>query len=206
MFKIYLYNLESDIHQGVSLKECEIKIPIKDLETIEQNLRELGAVLISYREEYDYYIDTRPCIDLLSSDSALRVRVSRDINNGNTYHELTFKGPREEQGFAKVRMELSVLVNDATKLLEILSALGFKIVTTIFKKRKIYQYGDYRIYLDDVEGLGKFIEIEFIVDKNKASLALNRILYIVEKLNMPKDFITKSYLELILEKEAEIKR
>jgi len=47
-------------------------------------LKELGATFIGYKEEQDYYIDTRPCIDLVSADSALRLRVSRDIQTGNT--------------------------------------------------------------------------------------------------------------------------
>lgn len=181
------------------LKEFEVKIPVDDLIPIELKLKELGATFVGYKEEQDYYIDTRPCVDLASVDSALRLRISRDIQTGNTRCELTFKGPREKHDFAKIRKELTVEVADAATMLDILKMLGFKVLAVISKKRKIYQDRVYRIYLDEVDGLGKFIEVEYVSEhEHSGLLVVNEIIKLVEKLGIKRNFITKSYLELIL--------
>jgi adenylate cyclase class 2 len=187
------------------LREFEVKIPLDNLEHVENKLRKLGAILIGYREEHDYYIDTRPCIDIVSTDSALRIRVSRDPQSGNVYGELTFKGPRENHGFAKVRKEMSVEVNDPLKMLEIFKALGFNVFIIVSKKRKVYQYNEYKVYLDDVEGLGKFVEIEYMYegDRGWGSDIDQYILEIVDILGLPKIFIKESYLELMMKSKGE---
>lgn len=200
---IVISSPERTISWCKNLKEYEIKIPVDDLETVEQNIEKLGACLIGYVEERDYYIDTRPCINLVANDSVLRIRVSRDLNRDATAYELTFKGPREKHGFAKIRNEISVVVDDAGKLLEIFKMLGFKVLAEIVKRRRIYQYNEYRIYLDDVEGLGKFVEIELVVDGDEISTnVFDELLQIAEVLGAPKNFISKSYLELWIDKQG----
>ncbi|MEM2512527.1 MAG: class IV adenylate cyclase, partial [Ignisphaera sp.] len=132
-------------------------------------------------------------------DSALRLRVSRDIQTGNTRCELTFKGPREKHDFAKIRKELTVGITDVETMLDILKMLGFKVLAVIYKKRKIYQDGIYHIYLDEVEGLGKFIELEYVSEYEYNELLIgDEVLKLVDKLSIKRNFITKSYLELIL--------
>lgn len=175
-------------------------MPIEDVGSIELSLKNLGAKLIGYTEEHDYYIDTRPCVDLASADSALRIRVSRDLQSNNYRYELTFKGPREKHEFAKVRREITVEVSDGEKLLEIFKIVGFKVLAVVSKKRKIYQYGTYRVYLDEVEGLGKFIEIEYVGDDRPRIEIEYEIMHIIDTLNIPRKIISKSYLELVLAK------
>lgn len=185
------------------MKEFEIKIPVDDLELIEYRLRSLGAIFIGFKEELDYYIDTRPCLDLVSADSALRLRISKDLQLGEVFSELTFKGPREPHDFAKVRMEVSVEVKDPLKILDIFKMLNFKVLAVISKRRRIYQYNVYRVHLDDVKGLGKFVEIEYICSDSK-QLIENDLLKIVDALGLPRKFIKKSYLELILSKSLSL--
>ncbi|MEM1645288.1 MAG: class IV adenylate cyclase [Ignisphaera sp.] len=181
------------------LEEFEVKVPVENLELIEFKLKKLGATLVGYKEEQDYYIDTRPCVDLASVDSALRLRISKDIQTGWTRYELTFKGPREKHDFAKIRKELTVEIADAMVMLDILKILGFKVLAIVSKKRKIYKGGNYRIYLDEVNGLGKFVEVEYVseVELNRSQLE-NEIINLVKQLGIQPNFIMKSYLELIL--------
>lgn len=181
------------------LEEFEVKVPVDNLELIELRLRELGATFIGYKEEQDYYIDTRPCIDLVSADSALRLRISRDIQTGRTRYELTFKGPREKHDFAKIRKELTVELADAMAMLDILKMLGFKVLAVVSKRRKIYRDRNYRIYLDEVNGLGKFVEVEYVseVELGRSQIE-NEIINLVKQLGIQPNFIVKSYLELIL--------
>jgi predicted adenylyl cyclase CyaB len=45
----------------------------------------------------------------------------------------------------------------------------FKIESSVQKKRRLYYYKNTRIHLDEVKGLGKFIELETLVVKNRQS-------------------------------------
>lgn len=184
------------------MREYEVKVSVEDLDKVELSLKKLDALFIGYREEHDYYIDTSPCVDLASADSALRLRVSKDIVKHSVSCELTFKGPREKHEYAKIRKEITVIIDDAEKMLDVLKALGFKVLAVVSKKRKVYRYGNCYIYLDEVEGLGKFVEIEYIVgsDKDSKEMPEGYIMKVVEILGIPKNFILKSYLELILSK------
>lgn len=187
----------------VKVREYEVKVSVDDLNAVELKLSNLGAELVGYREEQDYYIDITPCTGSMPFDSALRVRIAKDVINNTVRAELTFKGPRERHEFAKIRPEITVAIDDAEKMLEIFKALGFKTLAVISKKRKVYRYGNCRINLDEVDGLGNFIEIEYLIDKEQNVDLLGDVLKVLEKLEIPKNFVKKSYLELILAKSRQ---
>jgi adenylate cyclase class 2 len=90
-------------------------------------------------------------------------------------------------------------------MLEIFKALGFNVFIIVSKKRKVYQYNEYKVYLDDVEGLGKFVEIEYMYegDRGWGSDIDQYILEIVDILGLPKIFIKESYLELMMKSKGE---
>ncbi|MEM0154082.1 MAG: hypothetical protein QXP12_08180, partial [Ignisphaera sp.] len=56
-----------------------------------------------------------------------------------------------------------------------------------------------KIFLDDVRDLGKFVEIE-IENANSIEEFREMLAKILDTLNLPKQLISKSYLEMILEK------
>ena len=177
--------------------EYEVKIPITDIDEIERKLRDLGATLIDEVEEEDYYIDLNPCIDLKSKDMALRIRFTQSKRLKRRISELTFKGPRVVPSM-KIRKEVSTYVEDGAKVLEIFRELGFRYYV-ISKRRKVYRYGPYRIFLDRVEKLGTFLEIE-VEGVNSVEEFIVMIKKLVAILRVSESFVTKSYLELLLER------
>ncbi len=177
--------------------EYEVKVAIEDIDCMERKLRELGATLVDEVEEEDYYIDLRPCIDLRSMDMALRIRISQSRLLRKRTSELTFKGPKVVPNM-KIRKEISVAVEDGYRILEIFKELGFRYYL-IKKKRKIYRYGPYKIFLDQVHNLGNFLEVEVEgVDSVERFVAM--IKKFVSILRISENFITRSYLEMILER------
>ncbi len=178
-------------------KEYEIKIAVKDLGDVERALREIGAVLEDDVYEEDHYIDLRPCKDLRSTDEVLRIRISRSSKTNSEFYELTYKGPRTAR-IPKVRDEISVEVSDGRALLEIIRRLGF-LTYVLKKRRKIYRYGKYKIFLDDVVHLGKYIEVE-VEGVSSVEEFNEEIKKLVSILRLSGPLISKSYLELILEK------
>lgn len=158
------------------------------------------------RERYrfvrrEYHEDTyyqHPCRDFSKTDEALRIRIRRF--NGHFEAFLTYKGPKMDS-VSKTRKEIEVPIEDPDKHAMILEALGFREVMTVEKVReKFYVEKGITITLDDVEGLGKFIEIEAMTEsREKVPELVEKLRKILIELGVSK-FERKSYLELLLEK------
>ena len=174
--------------------EVEVKYSISDSNSIERKLKELGAVFVNEEIEEDYYFQ-HPCRDFMETDEALRIRKTHDLV------ELTYKGPKVSIK-TKSRVEVNVRVDDANKARDILERLGFKVVYVVRKNRKKYRLGDnISISLDNVEGLGSFIEIELIAKEKDWGRAEEKIMGLARTLGLKGKPIIKSYLELLLERE-----
>ncbi len=173
--------------------ECEVKFSVRDLGDVKDRVIRLGGKhIVSVYEEDVFY--QHPCRDFRASDEALRIRVTED------YIELTYKGPKISSR-AKVREELTVRMDKHcfNAIAGILDRLGFKRVAVVRKRREMYRLDDYIICLDDVEGLGSFIEIEY---SGEASVeeAVSKLMGMADMLGVEGKPIVKSYLELLLEK------
>ncbi|AFK23313.1 class IV adenylate cyclase [Pyrococcus sp. ST04] len=138
-----------------------------------------------------------PCRDFSRTDEALRIRIKRF--NGHFEAFLTYKGPKIDEK-SKTRFEIEVEIDDVDKYSQLLEALGFREVLTIVKTReKYYVDKGITITLDEVEGLGKFVEIETLVkEKEEIPKAVERLEKILRDIGVEK-FERKSYLELLLE-------
>ncbi len=88
-------------------------------------------------------------------------------------------------------------VNDPKTIKDVLSkSLGIRGV--VKKKRALYLHGQTRIHLDDVENLGKFIELEVVINKDQTIEDGSKIANeIMDKLNIGKeDLIDVAYIDL----------
>ncbi|MDV3104492.1 class IV adenylate cyclase [Thermococcus waiotapuensis] len=158
------------------------------------------------REKYrlvrrEYHKDTyfqHPCRDFSKTDEALRIRVKRF--NGHFEVFMTYKGPKLDKK-SKTREEIEVELTDPDKYVEILKNLGFVEVLTVTKVReKYYVEKGISIALDEVENLGKFIEIETLVeDEGEIKEAVEHLRAILEELGV-EHFERRSYLELLMER------
>lgn len=179
--------------------EVEIKVRIEDMNVVEERLRKLGANHLDTVHEVDYYLDLRPCLDLKELDMALRVRKRKSLLTGQEVSELSFKGKRISRD-VKARKEITVKVEDPEKLVSIFNELGFSRGYTVEKVRKIYTYGSYKIFLDEVKGLGFFIEIELAEGVTDVSIAAERLREVVNALGISAEsIVSKTYLELLTE-------
>ncbi|NJE31492.1 class IV adenylate cyclase, partial [Thermococcus sp. 18S1] len=112
----------------------------------------------------DIYFN-HPCRDFSKTDEALRVRIKRF--NGHFEASLTYKGPKLDK-ISKTRKEIEVNIDNVDTYIKLLHALGFKEVLTVEKTReKYYIEKGVTITLDEIEGLGKFVEIEKLAKDEK---------------------------------------
>jgi len=152
------------------------------------------------RKEYQddtYY--GHPCRDFAETDEALRIRVKRFDGHFEAF--LTYKGPKLDSD-SKTREEIEVELPDPDKQAFILERLGFREVLNVRKTREKY-YVDRGVVLtlDDVEGLGKFVEIERLVETPSEIPPTVEYLKGVLRSIGVENFERRSYLELLLERE-----
>lgn len=170
--------------------EIEIKVKCHDIGNIESKLIKLGFKERGIFTQKDIYFQ-HPSRDFAMTDEALRIR----IQDNATY--MTYKGPKIGS-LGKSRREIKVKVDNAENLTKILRELGFKPVKEIFKIRKIYKKGPISVNIDNVRGLGTFLEIE-THERGDISELEKKLLELTNKLGLKGKPIRKSYLELLLE-------
>jgi adenylate cyclase class 2 len=170
--------------------EVEIKVRIKNKEEIAEKLKKLGFKFIKKKFQEDIYFNGIDR-DFRKTDEALRIR-----DDNGTYY-VTYKGPKIDR-ISKTREEIEVRIDDKEKMRQIFKKLGFREVRPIRKVREIYKKDDITASIDDVEGLGLFLELEKnIYNINEKDEALKELMEILKALNISRDnTIRKSYLEL----------
>jgi adenylate cyclase class 2 len=170
--------------------EIETKFKSPGNDKVEKALARLGAKSIGEHGMEDIYF-SHVAKDFGKSDEALRLRKTE---NG---FELTYKGPRLAVEGSKAREEVSVNVGDALAAQRLLERLGFKEYLVIRKTRKSFMLGELRVDLDDVDGLGEYVEIEVLTESPEQS---DKAKEIAEKeLGLDK-LERRTYLEMILDR------
>ncbi|HPM26354.1 MAG TPA: class IV adenylate cyclase, partial [Methanothrix sp.] len=111
---------------------------------------------------------------------------------------LTYKGPKIDRA-TKSRLELTVRIDDVPQMKEILGHLGFVFSATVRKQRRKYSYQDVTLALDDVEGLGSYVEVEARAEADIEEQR-RKVLEVMGELGLHES-ITSSYLELLEEKQ-----
>ncbi len=170
--------------------EIEVKIRVDDLKPVRSRLIRAGAPAPERVHERDVYFNA-PDRDFGLTDEALRVRYS----DGRCI--LTYKGAKLPGFSAKAREELSTPVESGSVFEQILERLGFKRVSEVEKNREYYEFRDASVALDEVRGLGNFVEIEKCTTGPGDNLQ-SQIQEIVRELSIHGEPLRSSYLELLL--------
>jgi adenylate cyclase class 2 len=173
--------------------EIELKVQVPDLTPVRQRLLALGARMTEKTGEHDIYYNA-PHRDFAITDEALRVRYS----SGRTI--ITYKGAKRRDLQFKAREELNVIVEDGVQFEKMLERIGFRKTAVVDKVREYYSFENASVALDDVGGLGSFVEIEVMRSESDAS-DTSMIENIAEKIGVRGEQILASYLELILAKQ-----
>ncbi len=128
----------------------EMEVKAKAPADAERILVSLGAIHKETLKQEDEYFQ-HPVRDFAKTDEALRLRKE----NNRTF--LTYKGPKAG-GPVKTREELEIPVEPSIR--GILLKLGFTPVASVKKIRRTYIFQKFAVSIDEVEGLGLFLEAE----------------------------------------------
>ena len=178
--------------------EVELKARLErdEIPDFINKLKSLGFTRYNKVEEIDIYFNGIDR-DFKETDEALRIRKSMDIDKKDINYYLVYKGPKMDN-ISKTREEYEVIVSDGEITKMILEKLGFKSLPPIKKIREIYKNNEITISLDNVEGVGYFVEFEkMIKSESEKKEALNDLMGLIKSLNIDEDRLIKlSYLEL----------
>jgi adenylate cyclase class 2 len=147
----------------------------------------LGATYSGEERHLDLYLNS-PHRNMAERDEALRIRIKE------TGAFLTYKGPKLDS-HTKSRREITVKVDDPKALEDIFGFLGFTRDAVVKKHRTKYRLGDITFALDEVEGLGSFVEVE-ASGGDDWEIRRQEVLNLLKSLGV-QNTITKSYLELL---------
>lgn len=176
--------------------EVEVKVRA-DHERVRERLDAIGATPLGTVRQVDTYFDA-PDRDFAETDEALRIR-REGPEEGDQIARVTYKGALVDAQ-SKTRTEAETVVADADAMTSVLEGLGFEPAATVRKERDRYEYGDFHVALDDVDGLGEFVEVETeTVVADDVARERNRAVDVLAELDLdPADGIRTSYLGLLL--------
>ncbi len=170
--------------------EVEVKAKINSFKEMEEKLEKLGAIKSKSEFQEDIYFQS-PIVDFGQTDEALRIRTT----DNNVF--ITYKGPKIDQQ-SKTRKEVEMNIESGEKAKDIFEEIGFKPARTVRKNRQYYNFENFEISLDDVEGLSPYMEIEVSLDDGEDySKAKDEIFKLFEKLGITEGFERTSYMELL---------
>jgi adenylate cyclase class 2 len=132
--------------------EVEIKAWVRNAAHVDAKLREVCRPLREYLKEDVYF--RGPGLDGKHRD----VRIRHDDEEAIC----TFKDKSLRNGL-EVNDETEFIVSDAEGLRKLLLALGCEEFLRKVKRGRAYSYENLTVEVSDVEGLGRFIEVERIL-------------------------------------------
>lgn len=182
--------------------EVEVKLPICQRAAIERGLARLGFVPGDLIKESDTYF-TSDFHDFMRTDEALRIRESENLSRTSASSFLTYKGPKLDK-VSNTRQELETAVADGDVCRNILLSLGYRELSPVRKLRQYYHRDTLTACVDQVEGLGSFLELEMLVDtEEERPQALNQIESLLQELDCRMEETTRySYLFMLQQKSS----
>lgn len=170
--------------------EVEAKARLASPDDARRALRRMGAEPLGAEEQRDAYF-AHPARDFARTDEALRLRQAA------ASVELTYKGPKLDAA-TKTREELTVRLESPDEAARILERLGFRRVAEVRKRREAWALRGLEVALDEVDGLGAFVEVEGRAEHAADVPAVrDAVLALLKELGGAESIRT-SYLEMLL--------
>ncbi len=171
------FRLDDSKKQGV-LSMLENKTP--------QDFHQIDKVFLFQNNSFKNFKRGQPVIRIRSSNGVITLTYKRALNEGGDM------------------LEHEVKVDSVDVTQAIVLELGYLLATDIEKKRQEFSFDNATVSLDEVVGLGTFLEIEIMADdEQKIDDAQKKVMEIAEKFGLGEaEIVTKKYDQLMEEKRS----
>jgi adenylate cyclase, class 2 len=141
------------------MHEIEVKSALNDKRAVMQKLTALGVSFTSPATEEDtVYAKEVSSLDSFNRNAEfLRIRVRSD---GTTLFTFKYHPTRHEGNPESMPLEYETTIGSKEAMEQILLHQGYKEAVRIRKTRQKGTYNKWEICIDEVEGLGSFMELE----------------------------------------------
>lgn len=176
--------------------EVEVKVRARH-DPVRERLDDLDAEPLGAVDQVDTYYD-HPTREFAETDEALRIRRESRHDDGGETVLFTYKGPRVDDR-SKTREEVETTVDDPGATDGILRSLGFDAAATVEKSRERYTLDGFGVELDEVTGLGQFVEVEAEGEAADVETLRDDVVDLCRHLGLdPNESLRTSYLGLLL--------
>lgn len=178
--------------------EQKFRVDLDQVDGLRQRLERAAICWQPAIEQVDRYF-RHPQRDFAETDEALRIR------SVGTWNCVTYKGPKIDQ-VTKTRREIEIPFDpgslSAEQFANLLTALSFEPVREVRKTRRggqlPWQGRKFEVALDELPGLGNFVELETLADEPELEAARQSLLALSQHLGL-QQVERRSYLEMLLE-------
>ena len=183
--------------------EVEVKLPVSEPDMVKAEILKMGFKEAAFIQERDTYFDNAGG-GIRANDEALRVRETKDYLTGKIRAQMNFKG-RKLDDRTMTRQELETGVENGEVCRKILQAAGFiPAAPEVVKERVMLQKDNVTACLDSVHGLGEFLELEIIAEReNQREECLEKISRILRAIGYKMEqTVRTSYLSMLFGKRG----
>lgn len=179
------------------MKEIEVKARITNIKNLNKKLSDLGchfgdsliqddAVFLPNGIEFSNITKGTPIVRIRNSNNVITLTLKKRIISDN---EL-------------ITLEKEIIASDKQETLEIIEHMGFHEVVKVKKTQTECKHKEMTICIDNVAGLGDFIEVEKLSENENGETIQNFLFNFLQSLGIKEeDRIKKGYDTLIYEKK-----
>ncbi|KAK5966069.1 CYTH domain-containing protein [Trichostrongylus colubriformis] len=184
---LHLQYFRDEIGAEQSMRQSiVVKARVDDMEQAENAIFDLTESLGTFFVQEDVYFNV--------PNGNLKLRIMHPNRCGQLIYNSLSEMSNHKLSESQVTEVEDVLSIRAT----LAAALGER--GTITKKRRVFTMDDVRIYLDDVDQIGQFMDIAVTLNSSNTDACYARVKEIRERLNISEDAIVPdAYLDMMME-------
>ena len=178
--------------------EVEVKASVNSKEKLLEALNKLGVVFGKVQEQVDHVFvkNAKSIAEFYQNEVFIRIR-----EQGTQEPVLTLKKKQQELA----SLEYETTIDSTSDMSAMLGILGFEQALTIRKSRVQGAYKNYTVCLDEVEGLGSFIEVEQLVEEGDIEVLQQELFALLISLGLTvEERVYDAYDTLLLKKYFQI--
>jgi len=171
------------------MKEIEVKARVRNKAQLLKALKEAGIELSTPKTQADTIYALHAETDKFMPGAVfVRIRIENPPSQElrRTGQTVTFNLKKSLTNELD-SLEHETEVKDAKELAAILELIGFKVSARVNKVRRKAQYEGYELCVDEVEGLGSFIEIEKLTNEANSAAVQAELFAVLERFGVTRD-------------------
>ena len=178
--------------------KIDIRAKVDCLESMHEALEKINFTLLENKKECEIYYHVNSD-DLDYGERVLCLKCKEDSSSGDKKSFIQYKSPGTDS-FSITDVEYECEIGDFDATAGIFDGLGYQRAIELRRDRKTFSNFDgVSAYLDDIWQLGKFLELEILLDEeSRQEYAVEALAIILNELGVHKSaVVNKTYHDML---------